>query len=62
MKGEINPELFLPSLRESTKIVRAISTGQSLSALAEPGDKYPLDEPFKELVRRIAGKKESAHV
>jgi len=54
--------VFLPSLRESTKIVRAISSGLSLSAVSEPGEKYPLDEAFKELVQRITLRKEAAHV
>jgi len=62
MKGEMEPEVFLPSLRESTKIVRAISSGLSLSAVSEPGEKYPLDEAFKELVQRITLRKEAAHV
>lgn len=56
MKGEIDPNLFLPSLRESTKIVKAISSGQSLTSIREAGEKYPLDAPFEELVRRIASK------
>ncbi|MBW4660234.1 MAG: ParA family protein [Drouetiella hepatica Uher 2000/2452] len=58
MQGEIAPELFLPSLRESTKVVRAISSGLPLSALTSPEDKYPLDEPFKELLKRVTSKME----
>lgn len=56
MKGEVEPEVFLPSLRESTKVVNAISSGLSLSDLSKPDDKYPLDEPFKHLLQRVKAK------
>ena len=58
MREEIDPKLFLPSLRESTKVVTAISSGLSLSAVSEGKEKYALDEPFRVLVDRIACKKE----
>jgi chromosome partitioning protein len=59
MKGEVDPKLLLPSLRESIKVVRAISSGLSLSAMSEKTEKYPLDEPFKVLMDRVLSKKEA---
>jgi chromosome partitioning protein len=56
MKGEVDPSLFLSSLRESTKIVKAVGSGLSLSSIKDPGEKYPLDAPFEELVARVASK------
>jgi chromosome partitioning protein len=52
-KEELGEDAFLPSIRESTKIVKAISAGQSLSSLSEASEKYPIDAPFQELLKKI---------
>lgn len=64
MKDAVDPNLFLPAFRESTKVERAISTGQSLSAVDQPDAKYPLRHPFDLLVERIevlVPKREMSH-